>query len=247
MIQVGIVVALPEELQALTQYRIDSGQWKRLSDQLLVAVSGTGSTQAAIAANNLVDQGARALVSWGCAGALDGRLRPGHLVVPKKIVAANHDRYLSDLRWRQNISCALSMKFDAVNSGRLFQSSEIVSTTSEKNTLARIYQAVAVDMESAAVAKVAKKNNYPFVAIRAIADPLKLSLPRAVSYSLDESGNVCFARLFKYLFSHPWEILPLACLGYYFSRARKTLRQVAKILIQSEFSIDKQSDLLAIK
>lgn len=233
MTRIGIVVALPGELRSLTRCRVKVGQWKRLSSFLLVAVSGSGQPQAAAAAKRLVENGAQVLFSWGCAGALHGKLRAGSLVLPKEIVGANGLRDRADQGWYLRLYNLLSKKFDSVETGALVESPRLVDTTHAKMALAADYQAVAVDMESATVAAVARQHCLPFVAIRAVVDPLEISLPGAVSCSLDDSGRVRHWRLLRQLLLHPWEIGLLIRLGFQFHAAKKTLTRASTVLKQA--------------
>ena len=85
-------------------------------------------------------------------------------------------------------------------------------------------------MESAAVAKVAKLHGLPFLAIRAIADPLDMDLPKAVSHALGAEGEVILSKLLLYLLLHPSELPGLLKLGLHFNAARKSLKRVANQL-----------------
>ena len=90
--------------------------------------------------------------------------------------------------------------------------------------------AVALDMESVAIAKVARQYKIPFLVIRAIVDPVDMSLPQAISYSLNDQGEVVLGKLLFFLFLHPAELPGLIKLGIYFNAAKKTLKLVAKHL-----------------
>ena len=85
----GIVVSLPRELKSLTRQAIPVGAWRAITDNTLVALSGIGAERAYTAGAVLVSQGATALLSWGCAAALDDRVRPGCLILPERIIGAN--------------------------------------------------------------------------------------------------------------------------------------------------------------
>jgi nucleoside phosphorylase len=61
------------------------GPWAR-DARVVVAVSGGRPDRAEAAARGLVQQGVRALLSWGIAGALDPALAPGALILPDRVV-----------------------------------------------------------------------------------------------------------------------------------------------------------------
>ena len=237
MKQIGIVVALPGELRTLTKCKIPIGKPERLSDQLLIAVSGAGPTQASTAAKLLHEHGANALLSWGCAAALQSRLRAGHLVLPEQIKSEDETVYQVDSAWHRQIYQAVSNKIERVDSGPMVESRLLVATAHEKQILANTSNAVAVDMESAALARFAEQMNVPFMAVRAIADPIEMSLPEAVSRAMDQNGDVNISRLLSHLLFHPGETGALIRLGIQFRAAQKILRQVAELLKHDFFGI----------
>ncbi len=65
--------------------------------------------------------------------------------------------------------------------------------------------AVAVDMESHAIAAVAASADVPFVAIRAIADPAGRPLPRAVLGSIGPGGRPRVGHVILGICLRPWE------------------------------------------
>ena len=85
-------------------------------------------------------------------------------------------------------------------------------------------------MESVAIAKVAGQNGLPFLAIRAIADPVNMNLPKAISYSLNKDGDIALTRLLLFVALHPNELAGLIKLGLHFNAAKKTLRLVSRQL-----------------
>jgi hypothetical protein len=60
----GILVALPEELRTLTKSRIQQGECVAMSENTLITLTGSGPTNAANGAQNLLSQGATQLISW---------------------------------------------------------------------------------------------------------------------------------------------------------------------------------------
>jgi len=228
----GIVVALSEELTTLTPKKIDKGDCLFVADKLVVAYSGSGSINARSAAELLVTKGATRLISWGCAAALSGTLKPGDLVLADELI---------DFEGGRDAKCCVSTDwhsytkerlatFLAVHCGRLAESTSIVSNRMEKKQLYALTGAVALDMESVAIAKVARQYTIPFLVIRAIVDPVDMSLPQAISYSLNDQGEVALGKLLFFLFLHPAELPGLIKLGMYFNAAKKTLKLVAKHL-----------------
>ena len=90
-----------------------------------------------------------------------------------------------------------------VHTGCLAESKSIVSSSKDKKQLQSITGAVALDMESIAIAKVARQHTLPFLAIRAIADPVNMDLPLAINYSLNDRGDIVLGKLLLFLVSTP--------------------------------------------
>lgn len=228
----GIVVALPEELTTLTSLTIKKGSGAFIAGRLLVAYSGAGSANAQAAAEMLIAKGATRLMSWGCAAALSTTLKPGDLILADKLVDAEgvkDVKFPVSSEWCRHTKNLLSSHV-FIHTGSLAESEKIVSLSEDKKMVALKTNAIALDMESIAIAKVAGQNNLPFLAIRAIADPLDMDLPKAIYHSLNDQGDVVLSKLLFHLVLHPAELPGLINLGIYFNAAKKTLKLVAKHL-----------------
>ncbi|WP_156302738.1 phosphorylase, partial [Methylogaea oryzae] len=171
--------------------------------------------------------GASALLSWGCCAALAPQLSPGALLLPEALLDRER-RIHSDQAWRERLHAALSPHL-TVRGGALTQSADIVATPADKAALAQASGAIGVDMESAAVAHVAHHRRIPFVAIRAVADPLGMALPHAVLENTDEDGDTRIGGLLLSLARRPTELPALLSLGRHFSAAMASLRHTAKL------------------
>ena len=222
----GIVVALPEELTTLTSKKIDKGRCFFITDKLLVVYSGAGHVNAKSASELLVAKGANRLISWGCAAALSESLKPGDLILADELIDAGNVVMATSADWLAYAKNSLA-KFVVIQSGRLAESTSIVSSSKEKKRLHSTTGAIALDMESVAVARVAKQHTLPFLTIRVIADPVNMDLPRAIYYSLNDQGEMVLRKLLLFLFLHPAELPGLIKLGLYFNAAKKTLKSIA--------------------
>jgi adenosylhomocysteine nucleosidase len=225
----GIVVALPEELTTLTSKKIDKGECFFIADKLLVAYSGTGPVNARSATELLVAEGATRLISWGCAAALSASLRPGDLILADELIdteGCRDTKFCVSTDWH-NYTKEMLAPFVVVHTGRLAESKSIVASSTKKKQLHSTKGAVALDMESIAVARVAREHTLPFLAIRVIADPVNMNLPRAIDYSLNERGEIVLGKLLLFLFLHPVELPGLIKLGLHFNAAKKTLKSIA--------------------
>lgn len=230
----GIVVALPQELNTLTNQKFVKGQSVFLSKTLVLAYSGAGASNAETAAKLLISQGATRLMSWGCAAALSPNLQSGNLVLADGLIDAEGITLTVNVDWYKQVKIALEKLGGQTNfalrSGDLLESKTLVSTSHDKQQLHDKTHAVALDMESIAVAKVSKAHDLPFLAIRAIADPVTMNLPAAVSHALNEQGDVELSKLLRFVLTHPAELKGLIVLGRQFNAAKNTLKLVAKEL-----------------
>ncbi len=231
----GIVVALPQELDTLTTRKVVKGQYVFLTKTLVLAYSGAGADNAQAAAQLLIAQGATRLISWGCAGALSANLKSGDLVLADELINAGGVTIAVDSEWHRHVRTALEKvacqaSGFAIRCGSLLESKTLVSTSRDKQHLHQQTNAIALDMESVAVANVAQAHALPFLAIRAIADPVTMDLPKAIGHALNLQGDVELGKLLRFLLLHPSELKGLITLGQHFNAAKRTLKLVAKEL-----------------
>ena len=224
----GVVIALSEELGTLTAKNIGKGEIGYLSDRLWLINSGAGAENAKKAAELLIAHGAGKLISWGCAAGLTKDLKPGALILADRCIAADHSVYVTDQAWRQQAIDLFVGNSPVVNA--IAESSCVVSSSRDKLSLGETTQAVALDMESSAVAKVAKSNGVPFLVVRAIADPVAMDLPSAVRVAMDEDGQIDLVRMMRHLLTHPLELPALIRLGLHFKAAKSTLKKAGHVL-----------------
>ena len=152
-------------------------------DAALISISGIGAANAERSAHALVAAGADALLSWGVAGALDPTLGCGTAVLPLEVLYTQR-RYATSAAWRERLQGALSAHLPAV-SGALLSSDVAVPSAALKARLFTATRAVAVDMESAAVAGVAAHHGLPFMVLRVILDTATDSLPASIARAFE--------------------------------------------------------------
>jgi adenosylhomocysteine nucleosidase len=195
-----------------------------LGEGSLLALSGIGGLAAAAAAQALVDAGASALMTFGMAGGLDPALKPGSVVIPCELLSSEGARYAACRAWREQVAAAIS-PLRAVTEGNLLTSTHAIDTPADKAAAFRNTGAAAVDMESAAVAKIAAQHNLPFIAVRVIVDTAADMLPRAV-VAASRAGRLRLARLFGGLILAPREIASLVRLAQRYRIAMRSLRVI---------------------
>ncbi|MGH8511426.1 MAG: purine phosphorylase [Gammaproteobacteria bacterium] len=222
----GIVTALRPEARCIAKAPGSVPGLTRFGDTLLY-VSGIGQARARQAAETLVVQGARALLSWGTAGALASALRSGDVIVPDTIQVSAVSCPV-DAAWRARLAARLAEHL-TVHTGGMLHTTEVIATPDEKRMLFERTGALAVDMESAAVAQVARRAKIPFAVLRAIVDPQTTVIPAAALAAIDDVGRPRIARLLAALAREPRDLVGLARLSVCFRAALASLERAAGI------------------
>jgi adenosylhomocysteine nucleosidase len=173
------------------------------------------------------------LISFGSAGALAAGLSPGDLVVGRRAVAHDAGSFLGqrfepsgmmgrDRRGRIGYRRAfeadpglVELALQAARTlghgmqvGTIVTGNQVIFATARKRWLRRTFRALAVEMETAAVAQVAVAHRLPWVAVRAISDTadddFTLDYSRLRLYLDDERPAWrCRAVRWTYLATHP--------------------------------------------
>jgi hopanoid-associated phosphorylase len=173
----------------------------------------------------LIHQGCSALLSFGVAGGLAPGLRAGDVVLAEGVVAGGQT-LRSDSAWIGRTREALADELP-ITVGMLAGVAAPVVTGEEKRRLYAATGAVALDMESHAVAAAARGAGLPFLAIRVIADAATQSVPAWLSGVIDETGAVNLAAFFGGLMAHPLDGVAVCRLAGANRRAMASLRRVA--------------------
>jgi adenosylhomocysteine nucleosidase len=224
-IWVGILAALPIEARSLTPKKLSIGQTIALKNNLLLHIAGMGAEQARVGAYHLLSRGVNALVSWGTAGGLAPGLRAGQLVLPNQVMDEQRHVFNVDAEWRTQLKRQLENQL-LITDGILLQTQHILTSVSAKQYFFEQYQAVAVDMESVAIATAAHSAKAPFMAIRSIVDTADFALPEWLLQSLTLSGEMRPRALMGKLCRDPRRLQPLIRLARDFSLAQATLKEV---------------------
>jgi len=226
MKRIGIVVAMQAEASCIARQHFQLHQPIAVRDKLIVTLCGMGAQAARLAAAELADQhGVVALISFGVAGALDIRLRSGDLVVPASVFV--EQIYTTDDRLRASLVRRLPTEVNVIE-GVLAASQQLLTSEHEKLALADSTGACAVDMESGAIATVAADKNIPFLAVRAITDPVQYSPPAVLLGALHADGRVKPLSLLALLLRQQIQLTELLRLGSGMRAASVTLKTVAR-------------------
>ncbi|TAN05736.1 MAG: hypothetical protein EPN36_05595 [Rhodanobacteraceae bacterium] len=226
---IGLVVALPAEAHSIGVRGLHPGECARWRHGW-VAVSGIGPHNALRAAERLLACGVTRLANWGVAGALDGGLAPGDVLVPDRIRYAQDDPgFATDAEACEHLIANLSASLN-VHRGTLWSTQQPVATPADKRALAERSGAVAVDMEAAPIAAVAARAKLPFVAVKSICDPVTRELPAGIVRALDGSdGGFSLRMLSAIALGGPSTWRAARSLARDFARARHSLAAAARL------------------
>lgn len=154
----AIIAALPREVKHLVrgwqEHRLPGKIVAYTNDVAVVVCAGMGAARAALAVQAALSlKPVTALFSVGLAGACDPSLRVGDIVRAGVVVdAGTGERFSNEL------------------STQILITTSAIASVREKQRLYASYQASAVDMEAATVARLAQAHGIPFQAIKAISD-----------------------------------------------------------------------------
>jgi hopanoid-associated phosphorylase len=224
----GIVVALASEASALASRAARTDNITALPDGAALYLSGMGPQAARRAAEALAAAGASALAVFGVAGALDDTLRNGTLLCPERVLDEQGQAYTTDAAWR----ASLQRRFAGVATplhatGALLSVAAPLLTATAKRAAHGQCAALAVDMESAAVAAVAQERGLPFAVLRAIVDEADDAIPPALNGSVDAWGRPRPLRLLAAFGRQPSLVSELPRLYSRMQRATHALRAAA--------------------
>jgi adenosylhomocysteine nucleosidase len=179
MPEVAIVAALEREIWPLVRHwrssdREHSGRRFRFfeSEHQVAVCGGIGPQAARRAAEAIISLYRPGLVqSVGFAGALDQSLRVGQLFEPRQIIDASD-----------------GSRTDTGTGSGVLVSFSSVAGKDQKSRLATAYQARAVDMEAAAVARAAEAHGLRFAALKVISDDASFAMPPMERFIANDGG-----------------------------------------------------------
>lgn len=186
---VGVIFALGIEsggLVELLEKRVDTrGAGFRAHTgwlegrRLVVMESGAGPQPAAKATSAMIaGHQPRWIISAGLAGGLVPQLAKNDLVVANSVANPTGERLVIDLKLQPEAH---------LHVGRLLTVDHIVRTPTERHALHAAHDALAVDMESFAVADVCRREKTRFLAIRAVSDTADQELPADIERLLKQT------------------------------------------------------------
>lgn len=219
--RIAIIAALPGELKPLVKdwQRVATNangikKWilTRDTDTWIAVCAGMGAEAALRAFAKAVSDGpVDMLLSIGWAGSLDAKVHPGTAHVPTVVIDAQTGEQFSVT--------------EATRQWRLVTTAR-VADEAEKRRLAATYPgAVLVDMEAAAVARLAEMHNIPLLCIKGVSDAAGATLPDLNPF-IDERGQMQMARFLAHIALRPRFWPSLLHLGKNSARAADAMRDL---------------------
>lgn len=224
---IGIVCALPLELEPFLKrcqkvatytggdFTFKGGRYDNI--RIAVVECGMGYARARRASEALIEGHSPSwLLSCGLAGALLPQMKRGQIVMANEIVDQHGQHFAIDLKATTNEAQGLYV-------GRLLTADDIVRTVAEKHALHEQHGAIAVDMETLAVAQVARERHARFMSIRAISDDMSADLPSEVLSVMGGSGAVRVGAVLGALWKRPSSMKDMLQLRDHAEAAAKSL------------------------
>jgi adenosylhomocysteine nucleosidase len=220
MTRVAILAAMPGELTPLvrgwphgTRNGVEFWGRRTPEEEWIAACAGAGQDAATRAFAAIEDGGPIDLVfSIGWAGALRAEIAPG---------SAWNVAGVIDVRTGERFRC------DAGAGELWLATSPKVAGEAEKQRLAAAYNAALVDMEGAAIARLAGTRGIPFYCIKGVSDGFRDKLPDFNRF-IAPGGRFRTAGFVVYALARPWYWPALVRMG---ENSRKASRRIAESLI----------------
>ena len=222
--RVGIVIALKSEAGTLPAREgrfLEHAHYR-------IQVSGPGPQRASAAAQALLDAGCDALLSFGMCGGLAPTLPAGTLIVAGSVRSAAGERLLCDAQLRDELMARLTTCHPHLTD--IYSADTPVIARADKHATHNSLNVGAVDMESAAIGRVADAHTLPFAVLRCIVDPAGFSLPSAALAGMADDGSNRPLATAAALLRHPLELADLIRLAVWYGAALRALRSAGALL-----------------
>jgi hopanoid-associated phosphorylase len=172
-----------------------------------------------------IGAGCHSIISFGVAGGLAPDLIPGDCVVASAIIDHPAVRP-TDPQWSRKLA---DMIPDARH-GPIMGVNSVVSNPADKRKLHAFSRAVAVDMESHLVARLADAHGLSFAAVRVIIDPAHRAVPPAALLAMAPGGSTDVSAMLWEILARPSQVSPLMRLAADAMAARAALMRLRRTL-----------------
>jgi adenosylhomocysteine nucleosidase len=169
--------------------------------------------------------GCRSIISFGVAGGLAPDLVPGDCVVASTIIDYPIVR-ATDPMW----SGQLLELIPEARHGPVVGVNSVVSNPADKQKLHDLTGAVAVDMESHLVARLAASHGLSFASVRVVIDPADRVVPPAALVAMAPGGGTDVASLLWEILARPSQVAALVRIAADAYAARAALLRLRRVL-----------------
>jgi adenosylhomocysteine nucleosidase len=191
-------------------------------------VCRTAGNQLERVAETAARQGYRGVISFGVAGGLAAHLKAGDWVVASAIREphSSHSVRPTHAAWSRKL---LGLIGHAVHAPIVGVDAP-VADPAKKRELHRATGAVAVDMESHLMARVAAAYDLAFAAVRVVVDPAHRRVPPAALLNMRPDGRADTRAMMRNIIASPSQISPLARIAMDAFTARAQMHRVRELL-----------------
>jgi nucleoside phosphorylase len=186
-----------------------------------------GPQAATRAAAALVAAGARNLLSFGLAGALDPDLHAGAMLLPDAVTDDTGAVHRTCEAWRERLAARAGAGAEP-RGGTLLSLEQPLTTSSSKSEAWARTHACAVDLESFAIGSVAMHEQIRFAVARVVVDTAADGLPPSITRATGARGAVNPARLLSGLLRSPADLFALLRLARRYRAAMVSLRRLGQ-------------------
>ncbi len=225
MTRTALIAAMPGELRSIVggwkhTRRNGVDLWAHRDEDLWVAACAGAGQAAATRAFAAVEEDAPIdlVFSLGWAGALTPDLAPG---------TAHNVAGVIDVQTGERFRC------DADAGSLWLATSPKVADEAEKRRLASAYQAALVDMEAAAIGRLAQMRAIPFYAIKGVSDSLDANLPDFNRF-IDSQGKFQTAKFALYSLARPKYWPSLVKMGENSKKASQSIADSLLAFLQTD-------------
>ena len=220
MKKIAIIAAMPGELKPLVEgwkHEPHNGVdvWRKHAEdgEWVAACAGAGQERASRAFAEAVRGGAVSMaLSVGWVGALSTEFEPGKVYRVNGVI---------DVRTGERFECADAGR----DAGEIWlATSPRVADEAEKNRLRSTYSAALVDMEAAAVARLARMRGIPFYCVKGVSDGYADHLPDFNRF-IDKNGRFQLARFVAFTLLRPGSWPALIRMG---ENSKKAAQRIAE-------------------
>lgn len=207
------------------------------STEIIGVATGIGFARTETAARRAFDlfPEAELVLGTGVAGALSSGLGAGDLIIPDRILSSRADTGTSeqvatiDEAILSDLGRLLRTAGISYSTGALLTSHRVLGTSADKRAMMRKTGAIAVDMETAALALEACARNLRFAVVRAVMDSVDDEVVGAEM--ADESGNVRPLRAANFLLRNPSVVTRLPRMMQSLNRATRSLAAALEAIV----------------